>query len=444
MSSTRLDRWGVPLKADNAYGVPHFDEAVEGLLGLRGDPLASVELAIRLDHDLVLAQILCAYLHLYSTSAAGVRRAHEVLKTLDSLDADLDEREILHLRAARSWATGHLHDAVRSLERALLHDSHDLLALKIAQDLYFFLGERAELRGVVTRVLRAWSARRDGWGYVQGMLAFGLEENDDYVSAEIHARAALHKNPFDTWATHALAHVFEMEGRQWEGLAFLGESADAWSSSFFAIHNWWHKALYHLDLDQAEQALTLYDGPLRGARTTEWLDVVDAASLLWRLSLFGVDVTDRAAQLAGDIEPIIEEPTYIFNDWHAVMAFGLAGHHERTTQLVASNRRLARGTNRIMGERAGLALLEGFAALAAGNYDHAIDTLTAVRALAHVVGGSNAQRDIVELTLIAAVARAGDHSAARKLVNQRVARRPGSESVAERLLHANGPSFSGR
>ena len=53
--------------------------------------------------------------------------------------------------------------------------------------------------------------------------------------------------------------------------------------------------------------------------------MVDAAALLWRLSLFGVDVTDRAGQLAADIDDLVGDPVYIFNDWHAVMAFGLAG-----------------------------------------------------------------------------------------------------------------------
>ena len=47
--------------------------------------------------------------------------------------------------------------------------------------------------------------------------------------------------------------------------------------------------------------------------------------MLWRLSLFGVDVTDRATRLAADIDDLVGDPVYIFNDWHALMAFGLAG-----------------------------------------------------------------------------------------------------------------------
>jgi tetratricopeptide (TPR) repeat protein len=439
MGTARSDRWGVPLQTGNPDGVPHFDDAVEDLLALKGDPLESAELAVEADPGLVLGQVLRAYLHLYATSASGVRTAAELLEPLEAIDAALDEREILHLRAARSWASGQWSDAVRSLERALLHDSHDLLALKVAQDLYFFLGQTAELQGVVARVLRAWSADMDGWGYIQGMFAFGLEENGDFAQAEVHARAALHRNLSDTWANHALAHVFEMEGRQREGVTFLYESAPNWSSSFFAVHNWWHRALYHLDLGEPEEALALYDGPIRGARSAEWPDVVDAAALLWRLSLYGEDVSHRATLLAADIEPLTTDgPTYIFNDWHAVMALGLAGDHEASERILTDNRRRAQGTNRLVAERAGLGLLEGFDAFADGRFDRAVDALSEVRQVAHVVGGSHAQRDVIDLTLIAATARAGQHARARELVLQRTTHKPGSTPAAEQLLRANG------
>jgi tetratricopeptide (TPR) repeat protein len=256
-----------------------------------------------------------------------VAAAAEIVKTLDEAAAPLSERETHHLHAARSWAEGRWEAAARSLERALLCHPRDLLALKVAQDLYFFLGNRLELRDVAARVLPAWPEDQPGWGYVQGIYAFGLEENADYRQAEMRARAALRQNPRDVWAVHALAHVFEMEGSRQAGAGFLSASAGNWSASYFAIHNWWHYALYHLELEEIDQALALYDSPIRASRSTEWLDVVDAAALLWRLSLFRVDVTARARQLASDIAPLLDQPVYIFNDWHAVMALSLAGDH---------------------------------------------------------------------------------------------------------------------
>jgi tetratricopeptide (TPR) repeat protein len=363
-----------------------------------------------------------------------VAEAKEILNQLEGIERDGSEREVLHLRAARLWAQGDWEAATRALERALLHDRRDLLALKVAQDLYLFLGNRLEIRDVVARVLPAWPDEKPGWGWVQGLHAFGLEENADYCLAEVAARAALRHDPRDVWATHALAHVFEMQGSQRDGIAFLGDSVDDWSSSSFAIHNWWHQALYHLELGDFDQVLALYDGPIRETRSLEWLDIADAASLLWRLSLVGVDVAARADRLASDIEPLVDDPVYLFNDWHAIMAFGLAGRHEVNDVLVTSNRRRTVGTNAAVAQRAGLVLLEAFRSFAEGRLDRAIDLLIDVRLRANAVGGSNAQRDIVELTLITAAARAGNHTLAQTLVGERVARKPLARGAAYRLL----------
>ena len=439
MAKAFEDRWGVPVRADSGDAVALLDSAIEDLAALAGDPVADADAAVAADDSLVLGHIYRAYLQLYGTTPEGVAAAGEILKRLD--ETFMGERELHHPRAARHWAEGDWEATTRALERALLCHPRDLLALKVAQDLYFFLGNRLELRDTAARVLPAWPRDLPGWGYVQGIYAFGLEENADYRQAEARARAALDHNPRDVWSVHALAHVFEMEGSQRDGVEFLTSSAPDWSPSFFAIHNWWHRGLYHLELGEISEALALYDDPIRAGRSTEWLDVVDAAALLWRLSLFGVDVTERAEQLAADIDDLVSSPVYIFNDWHAVMAFGLAGNTERTERVIASNRHLSAPTNASAAERAGLALLEAFGAFVAGHPDRVIDLLIDIRPRANAVGGSHAQRDVIDLTLIAAAARAGDDSLARALVTEWIARKPTAEPAARQLITENGGSL---
>ncbi len=438
MGKEFADRWGVPVRAASPRAVALLDEAIEGLVGLAGDPVAAAESAAGADESLVLGHIYRAYLQLYGTTPMGVSTASDILKQLDR--TVMGEREAHHLRAARSWVHGDWEGTARSLERALLRYPRDLLALKVAQDLYFFLGNRLALRDTAARVLPAWPREQPGWGYVQGIYAFGLEENADYRQAEDRARAALEHNPRDVWSVHALAHVLEMEGRPRDGVAFLTASAPDWSGSFFAIHNWWHCGLYYLELGELDEALALYDDPMRAGRSTEWLDVVDAAALLWRLSLFGVDVTERAGQLAADISDLVASPVYVFNDWHAVMVFGLAGDHARNELVAAANRHLTAPTNREAVARAGLDLLDAFSAFAAGHPDRAIDLLIDIRPRAHAVGGSHAQRDIIDLTLIAAAVRAGDDALTRALVTERVARKPAAETSARQLVIQNGGS----
>jgi tetratricopeptide (TPR) repeat protein len=435
MTTAMADRWGAPVRGSHPDAVAQLDDAIEQLVALTGGPRAAAEAAVAADDELVLGQIFLAYLSLYAASVEGLVDTRMVLQGLDG--DGLGERERFHLEAARAWAAGEWESAAQWLERALLHHPGDLLALKVVQDLYFFLGARPELRDVVARVLPAWVPGQPGWGYVQGMYAFGLEENASYRQAEACARAALGADPGDVWAIHALAHVYEMEGRQRQGVAFLTETAPQWSDSYFAPHNWWHRALYHLELGEMETVLDLYDHRIRITGATEWLDLVDAASLLWRLWLFGVDVDQRARALSTDVQPLVGQPIYVFNDWHAAMTFGVAGRDDLNQRLLTANRDRAVGTNRSVLQRVGLRLLEGFTAFGAGQTDRAIELLIDLRPTAQAVGGSHAQRDVIDLTLLAAAARAGDGSLIQALTAERVAAKPAAAVAARQVVAAN-------
>ncbi|HYZ56037.1 MAG TPA: tetratricopeptide repeat protein [Streptosporangiaceae bacterium] len=430
---TFTDRWGVPVQASSAESVTVLDNAIEDLAALTGDPVGGAGKAVA-DDRLVLARIYQAYLCLYAATPEGVTQARDLLAGLTAEP----EREQCHLSAARAWAEGNWEGATRWLECALLANPRDLLALKVVQDLYFFLGNRLELRDSPARVLRAWPEGEPGWGYVQGIYAFGLEENADYRQAETRARAALAVNPKDVWSVHAMAHVYEMEGSHRPGVEFLTTTAPDWTDSYFAVHNWWHRGLYHLELLELDEAVRLYDDQIRKTPSTEWLDVVDAAAMLWRLRLYGVDVTDRARRLAADIDELVSDPVYIFNDWHAVMTFGLAGDHGRVPRIIAANRRLTAPTNQRAAQIAGRDLLEAFAAFVTGDPARTVDLLIGIRQHANTVGGSHAQRDVIDLTLIAAAAQSGDGRLARALVAERVARKPSAEASARHLVTANG------
>jgi tetratricopeptide (TPR) repeat protein len=440
MSRVFIDRWGVPVQAVDGAAVALLDQAIEDLVALSGDPVAGADSAIAADGSVPLARIYRAYLSLYETTAEGAGHARELIKPLAEVqDGGLPEREACHLATARAWAEGDWQAAARSLERALLANPRDLLALKVAQDLYFFLGDRLELRDVVARVLPAWPEGDPAWGYVQGMYAFGLVENADYRGAEAAARAALTRNAKDVWGVHALAHVYEMQGAHEAGVSFLTMSSPDWETSYFAVHNWWHLGLYLLELDRVNDALALYDERVRGRRSAQWLDVVDAAALLWRLSLYGQDVTSRAQCLAADIDDLVGAfPVYVFNDWHAVMAFGLAGDHARVAAILAANSQLTAPTNRRAAERAGLCLLTGFSAFSSGDPGATVDSLTGIRQEASVVGGSQPQRDVIDLTLLAAAARSGQPALARALATERTARKPSADAATRALVAANG------
>ena len=138
-----------------------------------------------------------------------------------------------------------------------------------------------------------------GYGYVLGMHAFGLEENGLYAQAEETGRRALEISRRDPWAVHAVTHTFEMRGSTDQGIEFLRSREADWApDNGFAFHNYWHLALFHLDLGQYDEVLAIYDEHIRPRPTQVALENVDASALLWRLELRGVDVGSRWQALA--------------------------------------------------------------------------------------------------------------------------------------------------
>jgi tetratricopeptide (TPR) repeat protein len=185
--------------------------------------------------------------------------------------------------------TRQLTGATRKWEEILLENPTDLLALKFAHDTYFYLGCQQQMRDSIARVLPFWKADIPLYSYLYGMHAFGLVETNFHDQAEQNALKALELNPRDCWATHARAHVLEMRGQATEGIKFLCNTVEDWNKGHaLACHNHWHWALYLIEKGEKEAALDIYDKEVgQRCKSGAMLDLVDAASLLYRLQLEG-------------------------------------------------------------------------------------------------------------------------------------------------------------
>jgi len=137
--------------------------------------------------------------------------------------------------------------------------------------------------------------------------------------------------------------------------------------------------------------------------------------------LRGVDVGSRWQPLADAWQPLAQEGFYAFNDAHAVMALVGAGRWLEAGAVLENLSRAAAGhdTNAMMSREVGLPFAKALVAFGRGRYDVAIDELLPVRMHANRFGGSHAQRDIVQLTLIEAALRGGRASLARALAAER-------------------------
>jgi hypothetical protein len=222
----------------------------------------------------------------------------------------------------------------------------------------------------------------------------------------------------------------EMQGRIADGVQWLTSREADWApDNAFAFHNWWHLALYYLDIGAHSKVLELYDTRVRPGNSQVILEMIDATAMLWRLHLRGVDVGDRWQGLADAWEPLAGDAHYAFNDVHAMMAFIGAGREQAARTLLASLRARADregGTNAMMTREVGLPVCVALAAFGRGDWDVVIEMLRPVRLVAQRAGGSHAQRDILSLTLIEAALRGGQAKLARALAAERTQVKPSS------------------
>jgi len=419
--SRHNDALGNPVgAAASATARQHYDDALSLLQCYRGDPVAAIDRARADSPGFAMAHALHAWLHLLGTEPAGFAVAR----------ADLDlaracattERERGHLAAIEQLLDGRWQSAARTLEDVAIAWPRDALALQAGHTLDFFLGDSRMLRDRIARALPEWSPDMPGFHALLGMHAFGLEECGLYARAEAAGRRAVELEPRDAWAQHAVAHVLEMQGRRREGIRWMREREAHWApESFFAVHNWWHLALYHLDLGDVGEVLALFDGPIDGQRSSLVLDLVDASAMLWRLQLRGVDVGDRWASLADRWAPVAAAGSFAFNDVHAMMAFASAGQRERVEALHAAQRQALQvaDDNAAALRDVGRPVTLAIEAFVAGDAPRAVEWLRPVRNRAHRFGGSHAQRDLIDQTLIEAARRAGERALERALRAER-------------------------
>ncbi|MEO8040243.1 MAG: tetratricopeptide repeat protein [Betaproteobacteria bacterium] len=399
-----VDARGCAVSGATPVAVEACERALAAFQGWRLGADAQLARAVDEAPHFVMAHVLQAWLLLCSRDSRRVRSARPVLARAACLPAN--ERERQHLAAIAAVLADDYERAKIRLGELLRAYPRDALALQVVHSLDYVTGDVDRLNDRVAAVLPAWSSGLPGYHAVLAMHAFSLEECGEYERAEERALEALCLSPSDARAHHVMAHVFEMSDRPEAGVEWLNERIDFWGDDTVVVtHCWWHLALFHLALGQPGFAMTVYDGWVRAGHSDEIADLIDAAALLWRIQLAGADAGTRWDELAAAWAPHIHDRFCSFNDLHAMLAFVGAHDWERAHGLEHA---LVKGQSLPTrhGEStrlAGLSACRALFAFGRGDYTLAITLLASLPAMAHRLGGSHAQRDVLHLTLLRAV-----------------------------------------
>lgn len=430
------DRYDLPVTTASSATIVALDAYTADWIGY-GTGLRKIVEAADADPDCAYINAQAAAVHMALEATSGFEAARPYLARARAAAPRATQREQLFLLAAFHWLEGETAKSVSCLRQLLKANPADIAAAKWGQYHAFNLGDSAAVLAFAESIMPAHAQTGEAWG----MRAFGLEMNDRLEDAEAAGRRALSLNRGDPWAHHAIAHVMEAQGRIDEGVEFLRDYQHTWRdrSIFIREHNYWHKALFHLDRDEPRAALTIFDDHLWGSWPEFAQEQIGAISTLWRLELRGVDVGSRWTPIVEQVAARGPEHILPLHDVHFIYALVRGGRIKEAEALGYSLAYDAHRGDRNVWQTVATPLVRGVAAYGMGAYDVAADLLAPTLNQLHRLGGSQAQRDVFVQAWIDAALRDGQYSAVSDLLTRRLNARP-NVAVTKRLLNrARGP-----
>jgi len=318
--------------------------ALDHFLRAVGDPLADLG-GIGPDHpEFDRAQTIRAAVGVVAKSADALPALARVLEA--GAGPAASQRTRAHLAAAQAWLDGDRVHATEAYMSILRKWPHDLLAVRLAQSCWFFLGRHERACAVIDMVMTAWTPDRPGFHSLLAMAAFAHAESGNAEQAERLGRMVLAVEPSCPTGVHAVAHAFAESGRHREGAQWMRDQRDHWhTGSRMCTHNAWHLAMFDAELGDFASALAILDQWLLPASESSTLEACDATGLLWRLTMEGVDDAGRWKRISDAFERQLTPGFWPFVDVHAALAYHAAGEPGRLRRLVAAIEQCAKNAD---------------------------------------------------------------------------------------------------
>ncbi len=419
-----IDNQGLDVASDSPEAVSAVDTFAEAFLGYGLDAGRILE-GVAADPQCVMAHSLAAALFLFDESPAARGEAFSQLAASLPHLARTTPRERLVHEAIDAWARCRYDKALEAHEEIAARWPRDLVSVKFGQYHAFNRGDSARMLRIIESVIDHNEAR----AYAHGMYAFALEQTRQMAAAEREGRLATSMQRREPWAHHAVAHCLDSGGRLQEGVEWMHSLSDTWEdcNSFMYTHNWWHTAVFHLDRDEFDLALDIYDQHVWPVVPTYSQDQIGAVALLARLEIRGVDVGGRWEEVATYLDSRTEDHIEPFLDLHYLYGLARAGHLEQARALVANIEAHSRTCDPFVRPAWSEVAAPAARALvdhATGRWSASLAGLGRVLPRLQSIGGSHAQRDLFGLLYWDAARRAGNHVTESAILTKRIRSRP--------------------
>lgn len=417
-----------------------YNAALGRLLRLQDGVEEGLDAAVAADGGFVQAHAALALLgHEWGATThwrESLRAAHRAAS-----ERHLDDRESSFLDAVTTRLRTDEATGAAALLRHVRLFPRDALAVSVAVPTVAFGGltsgtQTAEL---VESLGRSYG---DDWWYA-GQLAFVRQDQERWAEAEDLASYALSVEPASGHAVHARAHVHYETGDHSAGLAWLDEwirtrGPEANHRSHFS----WHAALHELMQDDVEAVRRRWARELAPSVVSGSRVVVDSGSLLWRGRVTGAwtdDLPVAEVRAQAPAEWLTAPPTP-FAALHGAVLLAADGDAGALADLEAH---AERSDDRVFRDVVA-PLCAGLVQVVEERWNAAAATLTGVVATMAPLGGSRAQREVVEDTLVHVLAMAGRTTEAADLLDQRLSRRSSALDARRRAAVAAPSEAIGR
>ena len=412
------DRYGLVVSTDSSTALDRFQDGMDRLLAYAPGAEGCLAEALAADPGLAVAHAGLALLAMVQGDAPATRAAMD--RARDTV-AGATRRERQQIEALSAFVAG---DSVRGFA---LVDEHvaefprDAMLVNQASSAIALAGRPDREQHRVAFLERLAPAYGDDWWF-QSALSFTYHEVDRFEEARRLSEASLRAYPANASAAHNLAHIaFETLDID-AGAAFL----DEWMAGYdrrahFHCHLAWHQAMFALHEGRYGQALEIFDRDIIGASNPR-STMTDGSALLWRVRLDRASERPLPWRALADIAGRVSRPGYLFGEAHAALAYAACGDEAALTRLKDGLRALDARGHPFAG-RVVLPLVEGAAAFAAGDVAGALRHFQPVQAEIHRIGGSHAQWEIFEETMIVCYLETERYDDAARLARRRLDRR---------------------
>jgi Tfp pilus assembly protein PilF len=437
--SVHEDRYGLTLSTASSGAAQSYRDGVDLMLSAWTGATEAFERAIAADPGFALPLIARARMHTVYQQGDVARKLAATARELVAKRGT--GREKSHVEALALAIEGNLPAALASTLTHLESWPRDAMVLSLplgAFGLFAFSGMADHDRARQDLCARYASHYGEDWWFLTNY-GWAMTENGEVAKGRAMTERAFALRRDNAHCAHALLHAMFEDGSVTEADALVEQWIGGYDrAGLLHPHIRWHQALGALDVGDVEKALAIYADVLHPSLSAAPpLNVMsDCASLLWRLSAHGHAVPrqlwDDADEYARRYFPKMSLP---FVELHMALLAAATGNHAALEERCAAiERRLADG--KLPAGPVVPQMCRALHAFAGEDYAACVTALEGVLHEVVRIGGSHAQREIVEDTFIVALIRSGEMARARDLLDTRLHRRPSARDTRWRAAAA--------